>query len=289
MILQQIINGLTLGSIYALLALGYSMIFGVLSFINFAHGDVAMFGAYVTWYVAVQLGMNYGVALVAGILAAVLLGIGIEFIGYRPIRRASRLSAVIVSMGFAFVLETAVLILFGTRSLSMPTFVENTSYRIGPAVVNSIQIWILGIGLVMMVLLTFIINKTKMGTAMRAVSLDQSTSALMGINVNRTISFTFAIGSALGAVSGIMMASYYTVVYSTMGSLIGTKGFSAVVLGGAGSIPGAMLGGILIGLIESFAGTLFNANVKEAASFVVLIFVLLFKPSGILGKDVTKE
>lgn len=289
MILQQIINGLTLGSIYALLALGYSMIFGVLSFINFAHGDVAMFGAYVTWYVAVQLGMNYGVALVAGILAAVLLGIGIEFIGYRPIRRASRLSAVIVSMGFAFVLETAVLILFGTRSLSMPTFVENTSYRIGPAVVNSIQIWILGIGLVMMVLLTFIINKTKMGTAMRAVSLDQSTSALMGINVNRTISFTFAIGSALGAISGIMMASYYTVVYSTMGSLIGTKGFSAVVLGGAGSIPGAMLGGILIGLIESFAGTLFNANVREAASFVVLIFVLLFKPSGILGKDVTKE
>lgn len=289
MILQQIINGLTLGSIYALLALGYSMIFGVLSFINFAHGDVAMFGAYVTWYVAVQLGMNYGVAIVAGILAAVLLGIGIEFIGYRPIRRASRLSAVIVSMGFAFVLETAVLILFGTRSLSMPTFVENTSYRIGPAVVNSIQIWILGIGLVMMVLLTFIINKTKMGTAMRAVSLDQSTSALMGINVNRTISFTFAIGSALGAISGIMMASYYTVVYSTMGSLIGTKGFSAVVLGGAGSIPGAMLGGILIGLIESFAGTLFNANVREAASFVVLIFVLLFKPSGILGKDVTKE
>lgn len=289
MILQQIINGLTLGSIYALLALGYSMIFGVLSFINFAHGDVAMFGAYVTWYAAVRLGLNYAAALALGILAAVLLGIAIEYIGYRPIRQASRLSAVIVSMGFAFVLETAVLILFGTRSLSMPTFVENKSYQIGSAVVNSIQIWILGIGLVMMVLLTFIINKTKMGAAMRAVALDQPTSALMGINVDRTISLTFAIGSALGAVSGIMMASYYSVVYSTMGSLIGTKGFSAVVLGGAGSIPGAMLGGILIGLIESFAGTLFNANVKEAASFVVLILVLLFKPSGILGKDVTKE
>ncbi|MCR4607833.1 MAG: branched-chain amino acid ABC transporter permease [Oscillospiraceae bacterium] len=289
MYLQQIVNGLTLGAIYALLALGYSMIFGVLYFINFAHGDIAMVGGYVTWFVAASLKMNFVLAIFAGIIVSTLLGVAIEFIGYRPIRRAPKLSAVIVSMGFSFVLSTSVQLIWGTRSLSMPIFTNVKTFNIGSIIINSKQIWILVIATVIMVLLTLLINKTKLGMAMRAVALDQSTSALMGVNVNRTISATFAIGSALGAMSGIMMAAYYGVIYSTLGGLIGTKGFAAVVLGGAGSIPGAMLGGMLIGIIESIAGTVFNAQVKDAVAFVVLILVLLFKPSGILGKDVMKD
>lgn len=265
------------------------MIFGVLSFINFSHGDVAMIGAYMTWYVAESFGMNPLVAILSGITVSVILGVSIEFIGYRPIRRAPRLSMVIVSMGFSFVLSTAVQLIWGTRSLSMPSFVEKKTLNFGSFIINSMQLWILGVAIVIMVLLTLLINKTKVGMAMRAVALDQPTSSLMGINVDRTITLTFALGSALGAVSGIMMASYYGVIYSTLGSLIGTKGFAAVVLGGAGSIPGAMLGGLIIGVIESIAGALFNAQIKEAAAFVILILVLLFKPSGILGKDVTKE
>ena len=289
MFFQHLINGLTLGAVYALLALGYSMVFGVLSFINFAHGDVAMVGGYFTWSLAVSMGFSMPVAIVGGILGGAILGVFIERIAYKPLRNSPRLAMVIISMGFAFVLETLVLIIWGTRSLSMPSFVENHSYTVGGAVVNSVQLWTLGISFVIMLLLTVLVNKTKIGAAIRAVSLDQSTCSLMGINVNATISLVFAIGSGLGALSGILMASYYSSIYSTMGSFIGTKGFAAVVLGGAGSMPGAMLGGILIGLIESFTGAIFNANVKEAAPFVVLILVLLFKPSGILGKDVTKE
>lgn len=289
MFAQQIVNGLTLGAIYSLLALGYSMIFGVLSFINFSHGDVAMIGGYVAWYAAATLGMSPLISILSGIFVAIILGVSIEFVGYRPIRRAPRLSMVIVSMGFSFVLSTAVQLIWGTRSLSMPSFVEKKTLSFGSFIINSMQLWILCIAIVIMLLLTLLINKTKIGMAMRAVALDQPTSSLMGINVDMTITLTFALGSALGAVSGIMMASYYGVIYSTLGSLIGTKGFAAVVLGGAGSIPGAMLGGLIIGIIESIAGALFNAQIKEAVAFIILILVLLFKPSGILGKDVTKE
>ena len=234
-------------------------------------------------------GFSMPVAILGGILGGAILGMVIERIAYKPLRNSPRLAMVIISMGFAFVLETLVPIIWGTRSLSMPSFVEDKSYNIGGSVINSVQIWTMGISFVIMLLLTILINKTKIGAAIRAVALDQSTCSLMGINVNATISLVFAIGSGLGALSGILMASYYSSIYSTMGSFIGTKGFAAVVLGGAGSMPGAMLGGILIGLIESFTGAIFNAQIKEAAPFVVLILVLLFKPSGILGKDVTKE
>ena len=289
MVLQHLVNGLTLGAIYALLALGYSMIFGVLSFINFAHGDVSIVGALLAWTMAVQLGSSMPVAIIVGIIGGMLLGMLIELIGYRPIRKAPKLSAVIVSMGFSFVLQTGAQIIWSTRTLAMPSFVENKSYTIGGAVINTIQIWIVVVAVVIMILLTLLINKTKIGTAMRAVALDQPTCGLMGININAIISLVFALGSALGTLSAIMMASYYSSIYATMGSLIGTKGFCAVVLGGAGSIPGAMLGGVLIGLIESVAGAVFNAQVKEASSFIILILVLLLKPSGILGKDVSKE
>lgn len=288
MLLQQMINGLALGAIYALLALGYSMIFGVLSFINFAHGGVAMVAAYVTCYFATSIGVPFVISVLLGVAAAAVLGVVIEIIGYRPIRHAQKLSSLIASLGFSFILATGVQIVWGTRSLPMPSAVNMKNYGIGSININTMQIFILVVTALVMAFLGILVNKTRIGTAMRAVSLDQKTSGLMGINVNMIISITFALGSAIGALSGILMASYYGSVYSTMGDLIGTKGFAAVVLGGAGSIPGAVIGGFLIGIIESLAGAILGSQAREISAFIVLVLVLLFKPSGLMGKDFTK-
>lgn len=289
MLLQQLINGATLGTTYAMLALGYSLIFGVLSFINFAHGDVVVVSAYILWYLVTQHSIPVIPAIVIAICGGMLLGVIIEKIGYKPIRTAPRLAAVIVSMGFSFILSTGIQIVWGTAPHQMPSFGETQYWEFGDVIINSMQLWIFGLAVLIMVMLTIFLNKTKTGLAMRSIALDRDTAALMGINVDRTISGVFALGSGLGAVSAIMMALYYGALYSTMGSTIGTKGFAAVVLGGAGSIPGAMIGGLLLGLIESIAGTLLTAQMKDAVSALVLILVLVIKPSGILGKDVVKE
>lgn len=289
MLLQQLINGLTLGTTYAMLALGYSLIFGVLSFINFAHGDVVVVSAYMLWFLVTQCAVPIVPALLIAICTGMLLGVIIEKIGYKPIRRAPRLAAVIVSMGFSFILSTGIQIVWGTAPHQMPAIGETQYWEIGNVIINSMQLWIFSLAVLIMVLLTLFLNKTKAGLAMRSIALDRDTAALMGINVDRTISGVFALGSGLGAVSAIMMALYYGALYSTMGSTIGTKGFAAVVLGGAGSIPGAMIGGLLLGLIESIAGTLLTAQLKDAVSALVLILVLVIKPSGLLGKDVVKE
>ena len=289
MLLQQLINGLTLGTTYAMLALGYSLIFGVLSFINFAHGDVVVVSAYMLWFLVTQCAVPIVPALLIAVCAGMLLGVIIEKIGYKPIRRAPRLAAVIVSMGFSFILSTGIQIVWGTAPHQMPTIGETQYWEIGDVIINSMQLWIFSLAVLIMVLLTLFLNKTKAGLAMRSIALDRDTAALMGITVDRTISGVFALGSGLGAVSAIMMALYYGALYSTMGSTIGTKGFAAVVLGGAGSIPGAMIGGLLLGLIESIAGTLLTAQLKDAVSALVLILVLVIKPSGLLGKDVVKE
>lgn len=288
--LQQIVNGLTLGSTYALLALGYSMIFGVLQFINFAHGAVAMVGAYVAWDLVTSAGLSFWPACLIGIAASALLGVIIERIAYKPLRRAPKLSMIIASLGFSFIITTSVQLIWGTQSQSMPAMIaNNTIYNIGSVTFNTTQLIVTVIGFVVMALLALLVNKTKLGTSIRAVSQDRDTAELMGINVNKTVSMTFLIGSALAAMSAIMMASYYSTIYPSMGDLIGTKGFAAVVLGGAGSIPGAMIGGLAIGVIECLAGAIFSAQVREAAAFIVLIAVLLVKPSGILGKEVVKE
>lgn len=288
--LQQIVNGLTLGSTYALLALGYSMIFGVLQFINFAHGAVAMVGAYVAWDLVTSAGLSFWPACLIGIAASALLGVIIERIAYKPLRRAPKLSMIIASLGFSFIITTSVQLIWGTQSQSMPSMIaNNTIYNIGSVTFNTTQLIVTIIGFVVMALLALLVNKTKLGTSIRAVSQDRDTAELMGINVNKTVSMTFLIGSALAAMSAIMMASYYSTIYPSMGDLIGTKGFAAVVLGGAGSIPGAMIGGLAIGVIECLAGAIFSAQVREAAAFIVLIAVLLVKPSGILGKEVVKE
>lgn len=272
-----------------MLALGYSLIFGVLSFINFAHGDVVVVSAYMLWYLVTQCAVPIIPALLIAICTGMFLGIVIERIGYKPIRKAPRLSAVIVSMGFSFILSTAIQIVWGTAPHQMPTIGETHYWEVGGAIINSMQLWIFSLAVLIMIVLTLFLSKTKAGLAMRSIALDRDTAALMGINVDRTISGVFALGSGLGAVSAIMMALYYGALYSTMGSTIGTKGFAAVVLGGAGSIPGAMIGGLLLGLIESIAGTLLTAQLKDAVSALVLILMLVLKPAGILGKDVVKE
>lgn len=278
-----------MGTIYALLALGYSLIFGVLTFINFAHGDVAMCGTYIAWYLIARLHFGFLPACLIAIFASILVGTTMEKIGYKPIRNAPRLAAVIVSMGFSFVLSTAVQILWGTEPQQMGTQGNISTWIMGNITFNSVQLWVLFLAVALMISLELILHKTKIGMAMRAVALDKETSGLMGVNVNHIISFTFAIGSGLGTVSAIMMSAYYGALYPGMGTVIGMKGFAAVVLGGVGSIPGAMLGGILMGVIESLAGTLFNAQVRDAVAFIVLIVVLLFRPAGLLGREVVKE
>ena len=289
MLVQQIINGLMLGVTYSLLALGFSMIFGVLSFINFAHGAVSVFGAYVAWYAMTKWGISVPLSILLAIIASIILGVLIERIGYKPIRKADPIAAIIVSIGFSFIIVTITQIIWGTRSHTMSIFGSTKYIEIGNVIFSSAQLLIFLISVVIMIALTMFINRTKMGLAIRAISLDKDTSGLMGVNVNRLISITFALGSTLGTISAILMAAIYGAIYPTMGAVVGTKGFAAVVLGGAGSIPGAMIGGILIGVIESLAGTIFNAQIKDAVAFIVLIVVLIIKPAGLLIKGITKE
>jgi branched-chain amino acid transport system permease protein len=289
MFMQQLLNGLTLGTTYSLMALGYSMIFGVLSFINFAHGDVAMFGAYVTWYLLVKLNMGFFAALCGGIATGVIIGIVMEKIGYMPLRKAPRLAMVIVSIGFSFILAILVQLIWGTAPNHMPSAIPMKTYTFMNARFNSIQLWILIISLILMCILYIFIKKTKIGIALRATALDRDTAGLMGININNIVSLTFAIGSGLGAVSAIMVAVYYGAVYSTLGASVGMKGFTAVVLGGAGNIPGAMAGGLIMGVIESLVGGYISSAYRDAIAFFVLIIMLLFKPAGLFGKEVVKE
>jgi len=289
MFMQQFLNGLTLGTTYSLMALGYSMIFGVLSFINFAHGDVAMFGAYMTWYLLIKMNMGFFAALFGGIATAVIIGVLMEKIGYLPLRRAPRLAMVIVSIGFSFILAISVQLIWGTAPNHMPSVIPLKTYTFMNARFNSIQLWILVISLILMAILYIFIKKTKIGIALRATALDRDTAGLMGVNINNVVSLTFAIGSGLGAVSAIMVAIYYGAVYSTLGASVGMKGFTAVVLGGAGNIPGAMAGGLIMGIIESLVGGYISSAYRDAIAFFVLIIMLLFKPAGLFGKEVVKE
>lgn len=289
LMLQQLINGITLGTTYALLALGYSMIFGILSFINFSHGDVCVFGAYVAWYLFFHFKLPFILAFLIGISSAMLLGVIVEKIGFKPIRTAPRLAALIVSYGFSFIVATAIQIIWGTQARSMAVF-RNVKYiYIGPIMISGLQIGVALVSIIIMIFLIYLVRKTKIGMAMRAIALDRSTASIMGVNVDRTISLTFAIGSGIGAISAILFGVSYSTIYPTMGTVIGNKGFAAVVLGGAGSIPGAVFGGLLMGIIESLAGAILGTKVREAVSFVILILVLLIRPSGLFLKEVSKE
>ena len=286
---QQLVNGIILGSIYALLALGYTMVYGIIKLINFAHGDIYMMGAFVGYYAINSLGMNFWVALVFAMLVCAILGVVIEFLAYRPLRNSTRISALITAIGVSFFLEYIMVLFVGADTRSFPQKIAIKTYHLGSISVTNVQLLILVVALVLMVALQLIVKKTKMGKAMRAVSVDSDEAELMGINVNHTISFTFALGSSLAGAAGVLIGLYYNSIEPLMGMTPGIKAFVAAVLGGIGIIPGAALGGFVIGILETLSTAIGLSSYRDAIVYGVLIVILLVRPAGILGKNVKEK
>jgi len=282
--LQQLVNGLSLGSIYALIALGYTMVYGIIGLINFAHGDVYMVGAYVGFWVTTFTGLGWIPALIISMVTCAVLGFLIERIAYRPLRGATRIAALITAIGVSLLLSYTMMFFMGARVRSYPEVLTKRLFEVGGVVISSQQILIVVISLALMFLLNFIVRFTKQGKAMRAVSFDPDTAKMMGIDVDRTISFTFLIGSALAGAAGVLVGIYYNSIDPLMGMMPGLKAFVAAVFGGIGSIPGAMIGGVLIGVIETMVAGYGGSLYRDAAVFGILILVLLIRPSGLLGK-----
>lgn len=282
--LTTFISGLSLGSIYALIALGYTMVYGIAKMLNFAHGDIIMVGAYTVVVTVMSLGFNPVVAILLSILVCVIVGVVTERAAYKPLRKAPPLSVLITAIGVSYFLQNIVLIIFGSEQRSFPQIFPDVQISIGELLVNLQTIITLVVTIVLMVLLSLFINKTKLGKAMRAVSEDKAAAELMGISVNKTISITFAIGSGLAAVAGIFFGSTYVFVTPYTGAMPGIKAFVAAVLGGIGSIPGAMAGGVLLGIIEQMSKKYISTELSDAIVFGILIIVLLIKPTGLLGK-----
>ena len=288
--LDNLINGLSLGSIYAIIALGYTMVYGIAKMLNFAHGDVIMVGAYIAFCGLQYWGMPPVVALLVSMVICTVLGITIEGLAYRPLRQATSLAVLITAIGMSYLLQNIALMIWGANPKSFPTtFINSTSLHLGKINISSATLITILVSIVIMVLLTLFTSKTKLGKAMRCVSEDRGAAELMGINVNRTISLTFAIGSALAAIAGILLCSSYPILQPTTGSMPGIKAFTAAVFGGIGSIPGAMLGGVLLGIIEIFGKAYISTELGDAIVFAVLIIVLLFKPAGLLGKPMREK
>lgn len=283
-LLEQLINGLSTGSIYALIALGYTMVYGIAKMINFAHGDIIMVGAYALYVAVLTLHVPVIPAVLITIAVCAVLGITVEKVAYKPLRKAPPLAVLITAIGVSYLLQNLALLIFNATPIPFQSVIKVPSVKIGGLTVSGITLVTMAIMLISMILLTLFINKTKAGSAMRAVSEDKGAAELMGINVNQTISMTFAIGSALAAVAGILYICQYQSLRPTLGALPGIKAFVAAVLGGIGSVPGAMLGGILLGVIESLGKAYISTELSDAIVFGVLVVVLLVKPSGLLGK-----
>ena len=304
--LQQLVNGIVLGSIYALVALGYTMVYGILGLINFAHGEVVMIGALVALTV-IQLLMGSGVALPGPLIAALglaaaipvcmALGYTIERIAYRPLRNAPRLAALITAIGVSIVLQNVAMIVWGRQYHSFPALLPSAPHHFAGAAINDLQIFIVALAAAMMAGLLWLVHRTRLGRAMRATSQNPEVAGLMGVNINTVISVTFVIGSALAAVAGMMVAAYYGVAHYFMGFMLGLKAFTAAVLGGIGNLAGAMLGGLLLGVIESLGagyigpltGGFLGSHYQDVFAFLVLILVLVFRPSGLLGERVAER
>ena len=292
-IIQQLINGLSLGGIYALIALGYTMVYGIVKLINFAHGDILMVGAYISYFILTTFGFTplaLAAAFLFAVVGSVLLGVGIEASCYRPLRNAPRINALITAIGVSIVLENLprVFPFIGSdyRNLTVPPFFGNITF--GEVTIIPIKLITLVVTLVLMGLLILVVDYSKSGKAMRAVSFDMGASSLMGISVNRTVSFTFALGSALAGAGGLLYILNFPQLDTYMGIMPGLKAFVAAVLGGIGSIPGAMVGGLILGLAETFTAGFISSDLTGAVVFGILIIILMFKPSGILGVH-TKE
>jgi branched-chain amino acid transport system permease protein len=281
---QQLLNALQLGSIYALIALGYTMVYGILKMINFAHGDLFMVGAFLCFTAAVYLKMNFVAALLFSMIGVSALGIFIEKLAYKPLRNAPRVSAIITALGVGIFLENFTLA-FNPYPLHIPTLIKNTVFTYAGISFSTLQIFIILLSVVLMVTLDFFVGHTKTGIAMRAISWDRVTAPLMGVPVNLIISITFGIGAGLGGAAGTMYALAYPVIEPYMGIMVGWKAFISAVVGGIGNIRGAMLGGFILGTVEIMVAAFFPSTYRDFVAFALLIFLLLFKPNGILGKN----
>ena len=289
--LSYLINGISLGSVYAIIALGYTMVYGIARMLNFAHGDIIMVGGFTVFTIVTTMGGSQVVGILASVVVCTVLGVTIERVAYRPLRDASPLAVLITAIGVSYLLQNVALLIFGSNARQFTSVITVPALKLagGKLSISSVTIvTILSCIVIMAALMTFI-NKTKMGQAMLAVSEDRGAATLMGINVNRTISVTFAIGSALAAVAGVLLCSAYPSLSPYTGSMPGIKAFVAAVFGGIGSIPGAFIGGILLGIIENLAKAYISSQLSDAIVFSVLIIVLLVRPTGILGKKMTEK
>lgn len=289
--LSNLINGISLGSIYAVIALGYTMVYGIAKMLNFAHGDVIMIGAYVVYLASVKAGLNPIIAVIVSMIACTILGITIEKIAYKPLRQSTSLAVLITAIGVSYFLQNSALAIFGANPINFTSVVSVPAIKLfdGQIVISGEASTAIVVSLLIVIALSIFIKKTKSGKAMLAVSEDKGAAQLMGINVNKTISLTFAIGSALAAVAGALYCSAYPILSNTTGAMPGIKAFTAAVFGGIGSIPGAMIGGILIGIIEILGKAYISTQLADAIVFGVLIIILMVKPTGILGKKTSEK
>lgn len=289
--LSYLINGISLGSVYAIIALGYTMVYGIAKMLNFAHGDVIMVGAFAAFTVISTMGGNPIVGILVAVVVCTVLGVVIERVAYRPLRGASPLAVLITAIGVSYLLQNVALLIFGSNSRQFTSVIDIPPLKLagGQLSISSVTIVTIISSIVIMAVLTAFINKTKMGQAMLAVSEDRGAATLMGIDVNRTIAVTFAIGSALAAIAGVLLCSAYPSLTPYTGSMPGIKAFVAAVFGGIGSIPGAFIGGILLGIIEILARAYISSQLSDAIVFSVLIIVLLVRPTGILGRKINEK
>ena len=287
--MQQLVNGLSLGAIYALIALGYTMVYGIILLINFAHGDIMMVGAYVGFFSITLLGSDIVTAMLVSMASCAVLGIVIEKVAYKPLRHSTRIAALITAIGVSLLLEYVTIFFLTPDQRVFPAEAfALKKYNIAGLLISNKDIFIIGSAIILMIILQYIIKRTKTGKAMRAVSQDQEAAVLMGISVDRIISITFALGSALAAAAGVMIGLYYSTINPLMGIIPGLKAFVAAVLGGIGIIPGAMAGGFLMGILETMVSGYGSSMYRDAVAFGVLILILLIKPTGIFGKN-TRE
>ena len=288
--ISYLVNGISLGSIYALIALGYTMVYGIAKMLNFAHGDIIMVGGFTVFTAMSTEWCPVWLSVVIGIIVCTLLGVIVEKVAYKPLRNASPLAVLITAIGVSYLLQNVALIIFGSAAQSFTSVVKNVApVTIGGVTISMETIISIVVSVIIMICLTFFINKTKAGKAMLAVSEDKGAAQLMGINVNSTISLTFAIGSALAGVASVLLCSSYPQISPYTGSMPGIKAFVAAVFGGIGSIPGAMIGGILLGVIENLSKAYISSQLSDAIVFLVLIVVLIVKPTVIMGKKINEK
>lgn len=287
--LSFLISGLSLGSIYAIIALGYTMVYGIAKMLNFAHGDVIMVGSYICFFAMMRYNLPPVVGVILAMIVCTLLGILIERAAYKPLRQAPSLAVLITAIGVSYLLQNGALLLWTSSPKVFPSIIGNGKLQLGTLTISYVTLLTVAVCLVIMYALTWFTGNTKMGKAMRACSEDKGAAQLMGIDVNTTISVTFAIGSGLAAIAGVLLCSAYPTLVPTTGSMPGIKAFTAAVFGGIGSIPGAFLGGLLLGVIETFAKAYISTQLSDAVVFSVLIIVLLVRPAGLLGKTINEK